>query len=146
PIAVVTLGSASNHATESQLTRLQQASGRFMIPDRDAAGWEAAKALFTALNSQLCLIHLSAAKDVTEFVVEQSGDLAALLTRHQAPGWWPSGVPDSWRTVLLNHTRPSTVLVIELIDEAMRAGLVRPDFTTIPQLVEASRTLGRSLS
>ena len=65
-----------------------------------------------------------------------------------AAWWWESGVPDEWRSELLNtdHFPPSAAPVVELINAAFNAGLLDPHAFTFKGVLAANDVLGFGLA
>jgi DNA primase len=76
---VVTLGSAANRLPHRWLERLKAARQVFSCLDGDEAGARATAHLADRLGAQHHVLHLPAGKDITEFVIDHTGDLKT---------WW----------------------------------------------------------
>jgi DNA primase len=137
--AVITLGSASNRLPVRWRERLQDAGRIYSMLDADNAGEQATKALSELLGHQHQAIHLPAGKDITDYVVEHSGHTAALLIQGKA--LFPNGISDAVLSAARKYLTPSSSLVLHMINECLRRGLMEPRFT-LAQLQEASAEFG----
>ena len=143
-VAVVTFGSASSRPTQQRIDQIKTAAGIFLLLDADAAGQVAQNKLLAALGDEAVALKLPVGKDVTDFVVEHGGSLAALLVKPK--GWWRGGLPDTYRSAFLNHFRPMTAPVIEMLNLAADRGLLDSDGFTIEDALRANAALGLNIS
>lgn len=142
-IAVVTLGPVSNSLSNRWHKRLQDAKRIYIIPDQDRneIGQNAGQQLATNLGSQAVILKLPVGKDITEFVVNYHGDFGLWFSNQTNPCWFPNGVPDTWRSAILNYVHPSAAPVVELFNGAAQSGLLKPDAFTLAQLLQANKSL-----
>jgi hypothetical protein len=148
-LAVITPGPVSNTLTKRQLEHIRQASAVYILMDNDSAGQNAAQIVTTAIGDKARILPaLPVGKDVTEFVCEHSGDLAAWFVAATRRIPFPNGVPDSWRSALLNraHFPDSYALYMELLNEGIRAGYINPNRFTTTDWLTANRELGFNIS
>ena len=152
-VTVVTLGPASSRLTKRGRDRLQHAERLYLALDNDQAGQRAAERLAQALPMPPIALSVPSGKDITEFVVEQGGDLVQWWQQRDqgqpavkaATRYFVSGVPDSWRSLTLALLGRGA-LVYELITEGLRAGLLDPDALTVPALLRCDLAVGWGLS
>ena len=152
-VAVVTFGSATNTPPARRIQQLKQARRVFLLLDADDAGQAAQSQLAAVLDGNAYSVTLPQGNDVTDFIVNHNGDLGAVLQEAAASGrvtpptdtsadrgaWWANGVPDGVRSALLNYFRPTTAPVIELVNTAVRRGLLSAQAFTINQLLQRKR-------
>ena len=165
-VTVVTLGPASSRLTRRGRERLEAAGRLYAALDNDEAGHQAVARLLRALPTPLPTpLPIPSGKDITEFMVEQNGDLlgwwtarivhsstiatpkfsAPRFTFDPAARFFASGVPDSWRSAALD-VRAAAALVLELATEAIRAGLLNAETFTYADLQRYNLALGWSVS
>lgn len=140
--ACITLGGASNdYARLPRRWResIQAAPHIYACFDNDEPGQKAFGRLPESLNAKRVVLP-DGVKDITEYIVQQGGDLLWLL---RLADFFPAGLPNSWRTVLMTTTYfPRSVApVVELLIEATRQALIGPDWT-IPDVLAANQALG----
>lgn len=151
-VTVVTPGPVSNTLTKRQLEHIKQASAVYVLMDSDEPGQRAAQSIAAQFNGcqkdYLRTLTLPAGKDITEYVCEHGGDLAAWFATATRPVPFPNGVPDKWRSVLLNrkYFPDSFAVGLELLNEACRTGLLNPLGFTTGDYLNANKQLGFNLS
>jgi len=156
-VIVVTMGSASSSPNKEQRERLKAAARVYLLLDEDATGQAAAKKLAAMVGNQAQHLHLSKGKDVTEYVVEQKGDLITwfkaavqpiltpLVSKIALPMeanavYWLEGVPDGFRSGILNAFPPSCILAVQLINRAIQQGKIDPTNFRLATLMEFNRS------
>jgi hypothetical protein len=144
-VVVMTLGSASSRLASEWQERLLGARSVYSALDSDNAGRQATKKLDAVLGDKHVALTLPTSKDITEFVVEHGGNLRAWFDQRPHPCWWPKGMPDSWRSGMLNYLRPSCVPVLELLNDALRQGAIDGQAIRIPDVLTANQDLGYRL-
>lgn len=137
---VCTLGGASSRLTARWLHRLRRVPRLLLMLDNDAAGQGATAALADALGDHAVPVTLPPGHDVTD-AYHAGIDLSALIARHDNAAWWPDGVPDSWRSALLNYAAPSLAPLVELINTALLQRLLDPHDITVADLSAAVAAL-----
>jgi 5S rRNA maturation endonuclease (ribonuclease M5) len=150
-VAVLTLGSASNRLNVRLKEQLKLARHVYLLLDEDTAGQGAAEKLALAIGDRAKKLNLPVGKDVTEFVVEHQGDLAAWFDQCLRPGSdgrlpltstpgnayvWASGVPNGCRSAVLNVYPESCALLQELLNTGLQLGELNPQGFTVPQLLD----------
>jgi hypothetical protein len=152
----ITVGSASNSLAPRFLAQLERAPLVLLCLDNDAAGQRGTARLKSRLRGPVRHLALPAGKDLTEYVMEQQGDLPALIAAALTdPQPAPAAVnpdelaslPDALRAALNAYAYPAIAPTLELHTEAIRAGLVAPeDYVSIKQFVQIAKVLGRETS
>jgi hypothetical protein len=145
-LAVVTFGSASTLPNSRRLLQLRQARRVYLLLDSDTAGQGAQERMLNALGEKAVPLRLPAGKDVGDFIMKHGGDLRALIAAGPRRVWWPSGMPDSFRSAFLAYFRDSSAPVLELLNRAMERGLLRGEGFTIREAVDACAALDCGLS
>lgn len=150
-VAVITLGSAAGRLARRWREEIAACAQVFLALDTDAAGQAATERLGAAVGEHRQLL-VPQGKDISEYVITHGGDLRAWFeqaTRSASElgdGYaFSAGVPDSWRSALLNYLSEGAV-VYELITEALRSDLLDPQAISIPALLECSAALQYTLS
>ncbi|MBL8118233.1 MAG: toprim domain-containing protein [Anaerolineae bacterium] len=145
-LPVVTFGSATSRPSPLRIDQLRAARRVFLLLDADEAGRKARQQLTALLGDRAYPITLPKGKDVTDFILQHNGSLSGLLNITNRQLWWPQGVPDSIRSILLTYFRDSTAPVIEMVNRAACENLINTDSFTAAQLIAASRTLNFDLT
>jgi hypothetical protein len=144
-MAVVTLGSASTKISARWQKVISEAGAKYSALDNDAAGAKGTIQLTERIGAHNALT-LAQGKDVTEFVVTFKGDIAkwfnSAIVSPDAQQAFSAGVPDSWRSALLNYV-PSAAPVYELLTDAININQLSPDAITVGALAEFALKSGR---
>jgi len=134
---VITMGSATSVIPQEWIDKLKRARHVYSCMDADRAGQAAAQRLTKALGNKHKPLKLPQGKDITEYVIDHGGDLAAWWAERAkaarvGQGWWIGGVPDSVRSAVLTYLYASAAPILERLNEALNAGLLDRDHITIP--------------
>lgn len=157
-LAVVTRGSAGAHRNFPQrwVNAIEQVGPVYSLLDNDDAGQKATSALSERLEVPLLPLQLPSGKDVSDYLLVDGGSMAAIeqqmaaaqpiiegeltaaisVQTNQSP-WWDGGVPDAWRSLMLNFFYNSTAVVIEGLHNAFASGALDPEGFTIKEAAEA---------
>jgi 5S rRNA maturation endonuclease (ribonuclease M5) len=143
---VVTFGSVSNKPNQKHLEKLKQAPSINLLLDNDRVGQQAQEKLYEEINKvtkagayNACkIVRFMQGKDISDFVTKHQGDLLTLVQSATKPAWWENGIPDTVRSALLTYFRPSTAPVIEMINTAVRQGLLDSQCFSIYDLIAAN--------
>jgi len=128
-VVPVTLGSASGRLSQlaaDMRARLMACAQVVVATDSDEVGERAAQALLAELGALGWRQTLHGAKDVSEFAVEQAGDVRAWLSEcvlHSAQ----VALSDGWRSLLLGSRHPQAVLLVAALALVWPSGWPLPE-------------------
>ena len=72
---------------------------------------------------------------------ETTGSTQQVITttlEAESAAWWEQGMPDSWRSMLLNHFHNSTAVVFDAVNAALQADLLDPNALTVQDVAEVT--------
>lgn len=147
-IGVITLGSASAALSPDNRDHINTCSVVYGLLDNDASGQKAAQRLQAELTTRVIPLSLPVGKDITDFVMTHRGDLKAWFSNCQTSpprGWWFGWIPNSWRDAIMKYLPPSTIAVLEHLNEAFNRQWLDPDNITVDHIMKVSQIRGWGL-
>lgn len=146
----ITRGSASSYHNmpEKWLKRLSEAKKIYSLMDSDAAGKQAHEALNETLANNVIQLRLPQGKDITDYLIHYQGkfeDLTINVPIQQIKPWWPDGMPDGWRSYMLNFFPGSTTPLLHLLNDAIVSGRLNTSAFDINQVVEITGLARRTV-